>query len=79
MHNIALTAWSRVLLTAVTMLPILLIVALSAPAWLITPFLPDPRRKSTAAHLREIHHWHSEALHQLSTSWQDATIKPRRK
>jgi hypothetical protein len=76
MHKALLSAWGRVLLTAVTMLPLLLIVALSAPAWLLTPFLSDPRRKSVAAQLREIHHWHSDALDRLSRSWQDAASNP---
>lgn len=77
MHNVVLTVWGRVLLIAVTMLPLLLIVALSTPAWLVAPFLSDPRRKSIAAHLREIHRWHSDALDRLSRSWQDDTSNPR--
>jgi hypothetical protein len=71
-HHIPLTALRQPTLAAITMLPILLVVVLSAPAWLVTPFLPESRRESIAAHLREIHGWHSDALDHLSRSWQEA-------
>jgi hypothetical protein len=72
-YHIALSAWGRVALAAVAMLPLVLVIVLSAPAWLVTPFLTEPRRKSVAAHLREIRRWHSDSLDRLSRSWQDTT------
>jgi hypothetical protein len=65
-------------MAAISMLPIVLVIALSTPAWLIMPFLSEPRRKSAAANLREIRRWHSEALDRLSRSWQCAAHDPRR-
>ncbi len=77
MHHAVLSIWGRVLVAAITMLPLVLVVILSAPGWLITPFLSEPRRRSVAGHLREIRRWHSEALDRLSRSWQDAIVDPR--
>jgi hypothetical protein len=65
-------------MAAITMLPIVLVIALSTPAWLITPFLSEPHRNNVAASLREIRRWHSEALDRLSRSWQYAAHDPRR-
>lgn len=39
-----LERWQRVIATAVLVLPLILIVGLSAPAWLLLPFLSEPRR-----------------------------------
>jgi hypothetical protein len=78
MHYVSLSALGQVLLAAIIMLPIVLVVALSTPAWLITPFLSQPRRNSVAANLREIRRWHSEALDRLGRSWQYAAHDPRR-
>ena len=64
-------------MAAITMLPIVLVIALSTPAWLIMPFLSEARRNSVAANLREIRRWHSEALDRLSRSWQYAARDPR--
>lgn len=36
--------WQRVVITALLVLPLVLVVALSAPAWLVLPFLSAPRR-----------------------------------
>ncbi len=77
MFHIAFSVWGRVLLATVTMVPLVLVVVLSAPAWLVTPFLSEPRRRSVAAHLREIRGWHSDSLDRLSRSWQDTTGNPR--
>jgi hypothetical protein len=72
MYHIPLSPWVKVLVAAITMLPIVLVVALSAPTWLITPFLSEPRRQSVAVYLREIRRWHSDALSHLGQSWQNA-------
>jgi hypothetical protein len=36
--------WQRVAVTALLVLPLILVVALSAPAWVVLPFLSKPRR-----------------------------------
>jgi hypothetical protein len=50
--------WCRVALAAVVMLPVLLLVLLSAPAWLAVPLLPESHGRRVAAHLAEIGKWH---------------------
>ena len=73
MHRIPLSAVGQAILATVIMLPILLVVILSAPACLITPFLSDSRRKSLASYLQEIHRWHSDSVEYLSRAWQSST------
>jgi hypothetical protein len=36
--------WQRVAITALLVVPLVMVVALSAPAWLALPFLSEPRR-----------------------------------
>lgn len=36
--------WQRVVVIALLVLPLVMIVALSAPAWVVLPFLSKPRR-----------------------------------
>ena len=38
--------WQRVIITALLVLPLTLVAALSAPAWLIFPFLSESRRNT---------------------------------
>src|SRR2546423_6532403 len=75
-YHIVISAWGRVLLVAVAMLPLVLVVVLSAPSWLVAPFLAEPRRRSVATHLREIRRWHSDSLDRLSRSLAEATQEP---
>jgi hypothetical protein len=44
--------WQRVAITALLVLPLLLIVALSTPTWLTWPLLSEPRRKSVLTFVR---------------------------
>ena len=43
--------WQRVAITALLVLPLILIVGLSAPAWLVLPFLSDRRRDAVITFL----------------------------
>src|SRR6266851_2864461 len=38
--------WQRVIITALLVVPLLLVVGLSAPTWLVLPFLSEPRRNA---------------------------------
>lgn len=38
--------WQRVVITALLVLPLVLVVGLSAPGWLVLPFLSEPRRNA---------------------------------
>jgi hypothetical protein len=49
--------WSRVLITALLILPLVLIVALSAPAWLVWPFLPESRCDAVLKFLGNLIDW----------------------
>ena len=49
--------WQRVVVTALLVLPLVLIVALSAPAWLALPFLSKPRRDGVIQFLRCLIDW----------------------
>jgi hypothetical protein len=48
---------SEALLTAVRVLPVLLIVALSTPAWIAWPFLPEPRQRVVVEVIKELAAW----------------------
>jgi len=49
--------WSRVLITALLVLPLTLIVVLSAPAWLVWPFLPQSRSEAVLKFLGNLIDW----------------------
>ena len=54
--------WCRVARVAITMLPVVVLVLLSAPAWLAVPLLSDSRARRVRAHLAEITKWHAAAV-----------------
>ena len=55
---ILLTArWQRVVITALLVLPLVLVVGLSAPAWLALPFLSEPRRNAVIQFLGCLIDW----------------------
>ena len=49
--------WQRVVITALLVVPLLLVVALSAPAWLVLPFLSEPRRNTVIQFLGCLIDW----------------------
>ena len=49
--------WQRVAVTALLVLPLVLVVALSAPAWIVLPFLSKPRRDGVMQFLDRIIEW----------------------
>jgi hypothetical protein len=49
--------WQRVAITALLVLPVLLIVALSAPAWVALPFLSESRRETVIEFLGCLNDW----------------------
>ena len=49
--------WQRVAITALLVLPLLLVVGLSAPAWLALPFLSEARRKAVIQFLGCLIDW----------------------
>lgn len=49
--------WQRVAITALLVLPLVLIVALSAPGWLVFPFLPQTGRDSVMTLLDRLIDW----------------------
>jgi hypothetical protein len=49
--------WQRVAITALLVLPLVLIVGLSAPAWLVLPFLSEPRRDAVIKFLGCLIDW----------------------
>jgi hypothetical protein len=57
---------TRLLNTAVTHLPLLLVVLLSAPALIICPFLPETWCAPGHALLRNLRTWHRDILDRLN-------------
>jgi hypothetical protein len=49
--------WQRVFVTALLVLPLVLIVGLSAPGWLVLPFLSAPRRNGVIKFLECLVDW----------------------
>jgi hypothetical protein len=49
--------WQRVAITALLVLPLLLIVLMSAPAWAALPFLSEPRRDAVLKFLGYLIDW----------------------
>jgi len=52
-----LSRWQRVAITALLVLPLLLVVLLSAPAWLVLPFLSEPRQRAVIRYLECLIDW----------------------
>lgn len=49
--------WQRVVVTALLVVPLVLVVLLSAPAWLVLPFLSEPRRNAVLQFLGSLIDW----------------------
>jgi hypothetical protein len=49
--------WQRVAITALLIIPLMLVVGLSAPAWLAWPFLPESRRSAILQFLGYLIDW----------------------
>lgn len=49
--------WQRVVITALLVLPLVLVVALAAPAWIVLPFLSEPRRNAVIQFLGCLIDW----------------------
>jgi hypothetical protein len=49
--------WQRVAITALLVVPLVLVVGLSAPAWLVLPFLPERRRDAVIGFLGCLIDW----------------------
>ena len=49
--------WQRVFVVALLVLPLLVVVGLSAPGWLVLPLLSEPRRKAVIQLLRCLIDW----------------------
>lgn len=49
--------WQRVALAAILVLPMLILILLSAPAWITLPFLPADRRKTVLQLAGRIAEW----------------------
>ena len=56
---VAQTDVTGILTTAIRSLPVIIVVLLSFPAWLVMPFVSKPRRDSILAELHRIQEWHS--------------------
>jgi hypothetical protein len=52
-----LERWQRVVIVTVLVVPLMLVVGLSAPAWLTWPFLSEPRRKAVIQFLGCLINW----------------------
>jgi hypothetical protein len=49
--------WQRVIITALLVLPLVLVIGLSAPMWLALPFLSEPRRNTVLQFLGCLIDW----------------------
>jgi hypothetical protein len=54
----------RALVVAITMLPVLVFVILSAPAWVVWPWLGDKRRESVHRMVDQLTQWTRDVLYQ---------------
>ena len=64
--TILLSRGGRVLVVAITMLPVLLFVILSAPTWIVWPWLSKKRRKSVHRMVDQLTQWTRDVLHQTT-------------
>jgi len=62
--------WCRVAVAAIAMLPVVLLVVLSAPAWFVVPLLSESRGRQVGAHLDEIRKWHAAAASAATSKYQ---------
>jgi hypothetical protein len=58
-----LSRGGRVLVVAITTLPLLLFVILSSPAWIVWPFLDAGRRKAVHGMVELLTQWTRDVLH----------------
>ena len=63
---------ARALVVAITMLPVLLVVILSAPAWVVWPWLGENRRESIHRMVDQLRQWTGDVLYQTDL---EAAIK----
>jgi hypothetical protein len=54
---VPLGRWQRVAITALLVVPLVLIIGLSAPTWLVLPFLPERRRNTVLQFLGCLIDW----------------------
>jgi len=54
--------WQRAVITALLVIPLVLVVLLTAPAWLVMPFLSESRRNSVLDLLDRLIDW-IKAIH----------------
>lgn len=64
---LARTSWSRPLVVALAILPVLVVVLLLAPTWLLWPVLPADRQERLLRMCREFANWTRHVL-QSATS-----------
>jgi hypothetical protein len=57
---------ARALVVAITMLPVLLVVILSAPAWVVWPWLGEERRESVHRMVDQLTRWTRDVLYQTT-------------
>jgi hypothetical protein len=57
-----LSRGGRVLVVAIAMLPVLLLVILSVPAWVLWPFLSSDRRESVHLMVQQFEKWTRDVL-----------------
>jgi hypothetical protein len=58
-----LSRGGRALVVAITMLPVLIFVILSAPAWIVWPWLDASRRDSVHRMVEQLTEWTRDVLH----------------
>jgi hypothetical protein len=51
------SGWQRAITAALLVLPLLLLVVLSTPVWLVWPFLPDANRKAVLEFVGKLIEW----------------------
>jgi hypothetical protein len=49
--------WQRVVIAALLVVPLVLVIALSAPTWIVLPFLSEPRRNTVLQFLGCLIDW----------------------
>jgi hypothetical protein len=61
-----LSRGGRALVVAITMLPVILLVILSAPAWIVWPWLGEKRRDSVLQMVEQLTQWTRDVLNQTA-------------
>jgi hypothetical protein len=67
--------WQRVAVTALLVIPLVLVIGLCAPMWLALPFLPEQRRHTVLQFLRYLIDW-VEAIARVVQQETPATDPP---